>query len=167
MPSSVELFRKYLTDHLIETGTSTGDGVQRALDAGFKTVSSCELDKECYAASRKRFECDPRVTLYHGDSAFMIHDQLEKMTGPTTLWLDAHHLDTPIMRELTLVGAIMPNPHVKYILIDDFRHFRTASEWANGLRGGTIFERLDAIGVREIRFEDDWTCPRDILVAVF
>ena len=38
MPSNTENFRKYPNEIFIETGSYMGDGVQQALDAGFKNV---------------------------------------------------------------------------------------------------------------------------------
>ena len=40
MPSKKENFQKYLNNYFIETGSFVGDGVQQALDAGYKNIIS-------------------------------------------------------------------------------------------------------------------------------
>lgn len=43
MTIEIETLKKYnFNNVLIETGTAAGDGVQRAIDAGFKQIYSCE-----------------------------------------------------------------------------------------------------------------------------
>jgi hypothetical protein len=80
-------FRKY-SDTFIETGNAAGDGLQRALDAGFKLVWGIEASDYYYQMCRARFRGDMHVTLLLGNSTkvlqrIIFHEQ-------SVFYLDAH-----------------------------------------------------------------------------
>ena len=126
--TSKELFSKYLNNIFIETGTYHGDGVQAALDAGFKKVYSIELGESLYFNCLKRFRDNKNVFLLNGDSIDTLPFILDNINEPVTFWLDSHYSgvdtvqgksNTPLLEEL----EIIKNHHIKThtILIDDLR----------------------------------------------
>lgn len=75
----------------VETGSAAGDGIQRALDAGFQEIHSIEAAESWYQLCCERFEAYANVTLHHGRST----DVLGKSTfiDPVdryVFFLDAH-----------------------------------------------------------------------------
>lgn len=82
-------FRKY-SDTFIETGCAAGDGVQRALDAGFNPVISIEASEEYFKQSQQRFLTSNKVWLYKGKSVDVLTGIAGKSQIPTVFYLDAH-----------------------------------------------------------------------------
>ncbi len=82
-------FRQYSVT-LIETGTAAGDGVQRAMDAGFNPVLSCEAAKCWFELSRDRFNGNRSAVLFYGKSTEMLAVMLKYVDGATIVFLDAH-----------------------------------------------------------------------------
>jgi hypothetical protein len=129
-----DTLRRY-GDTFIETGSGQGDGIQRALDAGFEHVSSIEAYDENFMICAMRFQNDRRVKLYRGRSVDVLPRLLSLLPGPCVFFLDAHpsaensygyeeaargdadyYQDTIIRQELALILAD-GRRHV--ILIDD------------------------------------------------
>lgn len=137
MPFSSETLKRHKYGSVfIETGTFLGDGVQAALDAGFETIHSIELNDDMYRDACARFRNTPGVTIWHGDSADVLPQILERV-GPVrcTLWLDAHASGplsggrsggTPVLDELDAIAASEARC---LIMIDDRRLFGS-SEWS-------------------------------------
>ncbi|HUX57068.1 MAG TPA: hypothetical protein VMV77_08845 [Bacteroidales bacterium] len=127
MPTGKEVFQKYLNNIFIETGALVGDGIQHALDAGFKTVFSIELSKTLYNRCVDRFKNCDNVHLIHGDSSKVLGDLLTMIKEPTTFWLDAHESKpveknkSPLISELRIISNHPIKTHT--ILIDDIRCF--------------------------------------------
>ena len=85
-------FVKY-SDEFYETGAAAGDGIQRALDAGFDMVTSIEASKEYFEICRKRFSGKQlKVFLRHGKSVDILSLMLTKnnVRIPSVFYLDAH-----------------------------------------------------------------------------
>ena len=74
----------------IETGSCTGESIQRALDAGFDRIKSVEAMLEYYWISLKRFATNPTVEVYLGTSFDMLPIMIAKITYPAVFFLDAH-----------------------------------------------------------------------------
>lgn len=138
----VHLTKGYLKNHskleaFLETGTFKGDCVQVALDAGFSKVLSCELNEELYLAAVERFKDEPRVKIYHGDSADCLAQMIQDSEGMhCTFWLDAHASGplkggksggTPVLDELKTIQNTGVQTHT--IFVDDTRLFGS-SEWS-------------------------------------
>jgi hypothetical protein len=91
MLSTKQVFglKRYLkySDTLIETGTALGDGIQKALDAGYK-VKSIELDPKLFTHSVNRFKNNPQVQIFEGKSYDVLPQILEDK--PLVFFLDAH-----------------------------------------------------------------------------
>jgi len=123
-----ELFQKYMNPVFIETGTYMGDGVQLALDAGFKKIYSIELTGELYEKCMERFKGNTAIHLIHGDSYLVLDDLLKLINEPITFWLDGHFAgpgtsmgkyESPLMQELEAIGRHSIKTHT--LLIDDLR----------------------------------------------
>jgi hypothetical protein len=112
----------------IETGTLYGDGIKKALDAGFGRVISIDIDPAIVEAAKKQFaNAHQRVEIILGDSKKALAETISTINEPCTFWLDAHwdmgpvcgEVICPLYDELT---AIKNHPIKNHrILIDDMR----------------------------------------------
>ena len=169
--SNREVFAKYPNAYFIESGSYQGDGIQRALDAGFPCVYSIELSASLHWHCKNRFAWNPAVHLVLGDSSAVMSLVLDEIDAPATIWLDGHYssgitargeTNTPILKELE---AIAQHPIKKHtILIDDIRCCGTAD-----FDFVTLDEIISAIlkinPAYQIHYEDSY-CRNDILVAL-
>jgi hypothetical protein len=114
-------------DVFVETGTLYGDGVQKALDAGFKKVISIDIDPAIVAAAKIQFKDRPEVSIILGDSKKVIDAVLSTINEQCTFWLDAHWDMGPVCGEVICplyaeLEAIKGHPIKNhFILIDDMR----------------------------------------------
>lgn len=81
-------YRKY-SDMFVETGTAAGDGIQRALDAGFDLIDSCEAANKWFQISLDRFKGSNKVELYKGKSTDFLEDVVS-YSDTQVIFLDAH-----------------------------------------------------------------------------
>ncbi len=128
MPATIEIFKNYLTDTFIETGSYIGDGIAKALNVGFKIVHSMEINYEYYNKCHVRFINNDNVNLYNGDSIKFLKDILDKIETKCTFWLDSHNFDetnmcSRIVEELMIIAMHKRHDHI--ILIDDNRLIET------------------------------------------
>lgn len=164
-------FNRYLNNWFVETGSHMGDGIQMALDAGFKSVFSIELTKEYYDHCIKRFQNIQGVALFLGDSVEKLPEVIESIWGPATFWLDGHWdicaeetrgiLDFPLLKELDIIASHPIKNHT--IIIDDVRLFNTI--WKLGQEN--VIEMIYRINPNyEIHYEDGMAGRRnDVLIA--
>jgi hypothetical protein len=146
----------------IETGSAIGDGIQRALNAGFLKVKSVELHPEKFDHCKERFKEDPRVELFFGKS----YEQLPKMIEDRCVcFLDAHpsgpgtaghyrlmeegsgsefDQDTIIKKELSI---ILKGVHL--VIIDDCQGENELTLYYKSLMPGYKFRFLDDEGHKE------------------
>ena len=83
-------FRKY-SDVFIETGCANGDGVQRALDAGFGLIISIEAASEWFVKSTRRFNDNQKVDIILGKSTDKLKEVIESVLHNSFIfYLDAH-----------------------------------------------------------------------------
>lgn len=129
MPSSIGLFKKYLNNIFVETGTWNGEGIDNAIAAGFNKIYSIELSEKHYNLCKNKYKNNPNVNLYHGESFVVLKEIMPKIDEPATFWLDAHYSqgDTalgryrcPLMQELEVLRDFA-QIHQNTILIDDIR----------------------------------------------
>ena len=73
----------------IETGSCAGDGIQRALNAGFLRVKSVESMMEYYLICVERFK-GKLIQLYFGSSIEMLPEMISQLNYPAVFFLDAH-----------------------------------------------------------------------------
>ena len=142
MSASKGLFQKYPNPVFVETGSLYGDGIQQALDEGFKTVYSIELDPLLHIGVVNRFKDSPNVHLLFGDSGVLLKKVLEEINEPITFWLDAHmgNKTSPLLNELQIIGQHKIKTHS--IIIDDL--FACSIE-RFGFDVGTLKEKITEI----------------------
>lgn len=132
-----EYIKQYsIGDTFVETGTYHGDTVWIALEAGFKTIHSIELNEHLYQNAVTMFSQKPEVKIWNGDSTDCLKKILQTLHGPATFWLDAHASGpmpggksggSPVLDELNLIKEYGIQTHS--IFIDDRRLFGS-SEWS-------------------------------------
>lgn len=126
-------FTRFKNDIFIESGTFLGNGLNCALQAGFKECFSVEIHEHLYLKAKERFGKEIKrgqVKLYHGDSAEILKPLIEALNQPATFWLDAHisanygaklAKNCPIIEELEFIKNSAIKNHT--ILIDDLNCF--------------------------------------------
>lgn len=161
MPITANILKKYLNPVFIETGSGLGDGIQSALDAGFRNIWSIESSKESFLHCCQRFEFEDKVGLLHCDTVEGIYRLSERHNFRCTFWLDAHNEgDYPVLRELDEIAHCPIKTHT--ILIDDIRMF---PEDKNGLTVDQIKAKILEINPNyEFSYENGHV-ENDILVA--
>ena len=167
--ASVSLFSKYPNEVFIETGTYQGGGVQLALDAGFKTVYSIELDVNLYKHCVERFKDNPSVHIVQGDSHLVLGEIIKHIDCPITFWLDGHwagegtsmgKYESPVIQELDIIGSHHIKSHT--IMIDDLRCWNLNVQ---GFDWKMIQEKCLEINPEYIITFADGYVPKDILIA--
>lgn len=120
----------------LETGTFHGAGVARALKDGYKKVISIEVYEPLYRANALRYATEieqGRVSLYCGDSAYVIADIVKDLPDPILFWFDAHDqtmndagvgdCKCPIIKELRSIIDVrgLPARRMDILTVDDMR----------------------------------------------
>lgn len=169
-----EVFAKYPNTYFLETGSCFGDGIQAALDAGFKHIYSIELSEQFYDCCFNRFvlnsQVEGQIELILGDSGEVLPEVLSKINAPVTFWLDGHYSggstakgesNTPLLRELEHIAKHHIKNHT--ILIDDVRCFDTND--FDFLTMEEVKEKILSINpLYEFSFENGYI-ENDVLVA--
>jgi hypothetical protein len=124
-----------MNDIFIETGSYLGDGIQAALNLGFKDIHSIELSEKYYNICKEKFKSYPNVTIHKGDSGIILEKLIKGKEEGITFWLDGHYssMDTacadnycsPIQQELEAIRKYTHPDHV--VLIDDMKDFTKES----------------------------------------
>ena len=86
-------FLKQNNDIFIETGSAAGDGIKRALDAGFDSVCSIEAHAGWFEKCLERFGKNTKVKLIYGKSTDKLKTAIEifNIGNPNfVFYLDAH-----------------------------------------------------------------------------
>jgi hypothetical protein len=171
MPISKDTLRKYLNPVFVETGMWLGEGIQAALDAGFKEVHSIEINPKYHSQCVERFKGKPNVRLHLGDSFVKLAGIARGLTPPATYWLDAHpeskdlHFGEvklcPIIEELDVVCGL---PGDNIVLIDDMPMFRHGKRSWGGITDKDIEAKILSMGDFEISY-DRGVRNGDIMVA--
>jgi hypothetical protein len=149
-------------DCFVETGTGGGDSLFQAQRNAFAILHSVEWSHHLYLGAVQRFGRDPRVHLWHGDSAVILPAILDPQR-PTTFWLDAHWAgggfteehpphDCPLLGELAAIFAV-PWVVPPIVLVDDAT-----------VLDGTFLQTPRA---RELNFRPgDWPSVAEVRAAV-
>jgi hypothetical protein len=105
-----------------------GEGIQRALNAGFKNIISVELGIKYYQKCYKKYVNNPYVHLYLGDTEDLLEGLISPINESITFWLDGHNSghdtawgkhESPLIQELEIIKRHPIKNHT--ILIDDMR----------------------------------------------
>ena len=119
-------FKGFPSSYFVETGTFSGDGVRKALEAGcFKKVFSIDVDLNGVRDCQRKFSRNKNVTIVHGNSRTDLWDIIKDLDGTITFWLDAHiyppvtdgRQNAPLLEELEQIKRHPIKTHT--ILIDD------------------------------------------------
>lgn len=168
MPATKEIFENYLNYSFIETGSCEGNGIQQAIDAGYKDIHSIELDPRYYEKCMNRFKGNKSVHLYQGNSIIELPKVLKTMQERCTIWLDGHFFEpenpqSVILEELVIIAMHFRKNHT--ILIDDVRLFQTEFK----IKLQTVKNMLKLINpaykIETIDGFDKGILHKDILVA--
>jgi len=127
--------KQYLNTVFFETRTGSGDGIQKALGAGFKQIISVELNQKNFEQARERFKSNTSVKILFGKSHEAMEDLLQSIDSPITFWLDAHFNSpqgktcadngfslSPLLKELDAIRRSRKNKK-DIIIVDDVRLF--------------------------------------------
>lgn len=124
---------KTKTESFIETGSYLGDGIQLAINSGFKQIYSIELCPNLFETCKKRFSENSSVHVLHGDSSVVLKELLKTFPHTSfTFWLDGHYSgphtakgtkDCPLMEELEAI-LTRSNKTSDLIYVDDMRIYR-------------------------------------------
>lgn len=145
MGSSLQLFKDYKNgvNIFVETGTYKGGGIEKALEAGFNKIYSCDINQEAVENANNRFS-NQNVTVINQPSQEALKLFFNEINERCMVFLDGHFMpydendenrgfgeDTvknglppcPLMEELDIIA----NHHIKnhVILIDDYQCFGT------------------------------------------
>ena len=157
----------------VESGSLYGDTIQRALDCGYTTVYSIEIDDELYELVKGRFEEQIKngiVKLYHGSTIDLLPNILEEIDEPVTFWLDAHlHNDdhgvvnnAPVVEELSIISEHHIKNHL--VMVDDMRIIRSTN-WGRGNMEQTVLENVKKINPNYDISYRDGVNVNDVLIA--
>src|ERR1035437_5376601 len=133
MPITSEILKKYPNTIFIETGSYMGDGIQSALDAGFKIIYSIELSNKWQSYCINRFKNNSKVNIILGESQKVMNNIIKNINNSITFWLDGHYsgphtamgeYESPLIQELHIIGEHSIKTHT--ILIDDLRCWHVA-----------------------------------------
>ena len=120
-------FHQYKRRVFIETGCYMGNGIQKALEAGFSVIYSLDISPHFVQHCQNRFRNNSNVHVLLKDTRTHLQDVLVDIHEPVTFWLDAHNgspdpkaigvSNTPLMEELEQIKRHPIKTHT--ILIDD------------------------------------------------
>ena len=166
-----KIFIEHLNNWFLETGSYAGDGVQAALDVGFKNIISFDCSDYNHKLCQKRFQDKPDVVLVLGDSALELFQYIELINEPITFWLDAHWsgegsptglVKNPLLYELNQIRRHQINTHT--VIIDDVRLWR-GEAWVRDFAIENVIDVLLAINPNYKISYADGTEPNDVLIA--
>lgn len=171
MPAHLHIFKKYLNPIFVETGSFKGEGIQCAIDAGFDTIKSVEIDQIRYEYCLKKFKNNQKVFLYLGSTEDNLWDMIKDINEPITFWLDAHwsgpgepmsDQKCPLETELSIIAKHPIKTHT--IMIDDMRCCNT--DYFDFKTKDQIEQALLKINPNyKFIYENSWE-PNDILVTI-
>lgn len=174
MTLPTEVLKKYISPIFVETGSYDGRTIQQALDVGFQRVISVEIDPTYAIICRGRFDMDPRVQVWEGDSVDKLWNMIKDLDEPISYWLDAHiqedhygKVKAPLLQELDIISR-QPFIHQSVIMIDDrrlFGHPDSPGIW-QPITEQMVIDKLCTIIPNSVTvYEDSKAEQNDILVT--
>lgn len=155
MPLTKDTLEKYkVGDIFFETGVGKGDGVLKALSAGYKKIISIEVAKQHIRVATERFKDkveDGIVDIILGDSSVLLPELIKEINEPITFWLDAHwdfgpgrgKVVCPLYEELQAIKNHPIKTHL--IMIDDMRIIGTDHHWGKTVKRDKLLELIKEI----------------------
>jgi hypothetical protein len=178
MPFTDELLQFVDKPCFLETGTFKGDTLAMVLNACVqKKVISLELSKVFFENCVNRFKSYPNVCIHHSNSKTELFNIIRDIPTEITFWLDSHWSGTPdvgfdtdtlcpILYELNQIKEHPIKTHT--IMIDDVRLMTSTKDIYQGfdISLQDIVRKIYDINPNyHIQYLDDFTGPKDILVA--
>lgn len=173
-------FKKYLTDNFIESGTFKGDGIIRAIKAGFKNLYSVEIHEPNYNNSRNRINNFIKKNkldisfpnIYLGDCVEVFPKIIAEIDSKSTFWLDGHAgqkwygeqvKNCPLLEEL----EIIKNHHIKnhIIMIDDLRIIKNNAWGEEGINEDILIQKIKSINPDYQFTYENGHIEKDCLIA--
>lgn len=168
MGNTVDLIKSYIKTCYVETGSSAGDGIEKALAAGVAFCFGIECDNDRRRRSEVKFDDDERVKIYAGQSERFLSGVIEEASqlGDMIIFLDAHKVSKNAMETYPLLFELneIKKSGVKnaVIMIDDVRLFD--DELKAPLE--TVISYIKKINPSYIiTYENSDTNAKDVLVA--
>lgn len=167
MPINFDL-KKYLNETFIETGTYIGEGVEKALEAGFSNIYSIEIDPDRYKECTEKFKNFDNVQIILGDSGKVLPDLLKNINTRITFWIDAHYCADgavigekwcPMKEEFDAIKNSKINNHT--ILVDDWRCMDNVHKdisWKEQIYNKNNIKENENIIEKEVGFLGKTTC---------
>jgi hypothetical protein len=171
MEKKHEIFKEFPNEYFIETGSYAGDGIQAALDSGFKQVISLEVGFDNWKQCNERFNNYPNVIIAHKDSAIELWNMIQHIDVPITFFLDGHEsgegtpmglVKIPILYELNQIRKHHIKTHT--IIIDDVRRWVGINP-ERDFNLENIVDTLMRINPKYQITYADGTVPNDVLIA--
>lgn len=136
------ILKKYRRNRnvFIETGTADGEGIDFALDAGFKEVYSIELSEKLYNNAIEKFKNYDNVHLILGSSEIELPKLLDTINSSFVLWLDAHWsggvyigelMNVYLPKEIKSILTYSSKFDKSAVLIDDMNHYISDTNFIN------------------------------------
>ncbi|MDE3046093.1 MAG: hypothetical protein KGJ02_05565 [Verrucomicrobiota bacterium] len=133
------IFIDFPNEYYVETGTSGGGSILRALGVrkkrpgAFRYIYSIDIDPQSIDVCQRQLSGYPNVKLRVGDSTSELWEMIRDISKPITFWLDAHRFppeedgkkNCPLLEELEQIGRHPIRTHT--ILIDDMSCCGTAA----------------------------------------
>lgn len=175
MPFIPELLH-FLTDTFVETGTFQGDTLNTIAKSAVSKIISLELSDVFVNSCRKRFENNPNIFIYKGNSKYELYDKIKDIDSKITFWLDSHWSGTPdvgcdpvtICPILEELDQIKQHSNTHTIIINDIRLMNNSDNKYQGfpIKIDQILTKLYEINPNyQIKYFDDYCAKNDILVA--
>jgi hypothetical protein len=176
MPFIPELLN-FLSDTFVETGTFQGETLNIIAQSNVSKIISLELSDVFVNSCRKRFENNPNIFIYKGNSKYDLYDKIKDIDSKITFWLDSHWSGTPdvgcdpvticpVLEELDQIKQHSIKTHT--IMIDDIRLMNNSDNKYEGfpVKIDQILTKLYEINPNyQIKYFDDYCAKNDVLVA--
>lgn len=155
------IINKYNIVNFIETGTGMGETLDYVSNCNFKSIQSCEIERDQYNMLKQKYK-DDRIRLWCGDSTNMLITMLKNTSGPSLIFLDAHFPGTGYVRDsfiqtsdintLPLEDELNILKSYKYlnksvIVVDDLRIYEDRE-----YSGGKWEDRIKVVGELDSNF---------------
>jgi len=149
-----------------ETGTSEGDTVQSALEAGFSEIYSVEFHPEIFRKAQRRFVESKNVSLLNFKSVEGLKILIPFIEVPTVFFLDAHPDrdagESPILEELDEISKFK----LPFVIFADDMRLMGQGKWSRSSTSAIQEKILSIHSDFMIDFIGNGHSDRDLLRAV-